>query len=90
MTVVMHFLRCIVAVTGGRFGAGIGAIFLGSVVCYGTEASILDCPATPFPPCVHSLNDAGVRCSTHSKHEHCANSVSCTDYHVNKISVGMP
>ena len=56
------------AVPGSFFGAGVGAIFLGSVSCSGSEASIFDCTATSFPACDHTANDAGVRCSSQGRH----------------------
>ena len=52
-----------VALSGAYFGSGSDAILLDSVVCRGTESSLLECNTNPIGQhnCDHS-EDAGVRC----------------------------
>ena len=52
-----------VALGRAYFGSGSGAIYLDSVVCNGSEGTLLQCTASPIGVhnCDHS-EDAGVRC----------------------------
>ena len=52
-----------VALGRAYFGSGSGEIYLDSVVCNGSEGTLLQCTASPIGVhnCDHS-EDAGVRC----------------------------
>ena len=54
-----------VAVSQGNFGPGSGQIYLNSLVCTGSESSLLDCPRGYWGVqyCSHLENDAGVICA---------------------------
>ena len=51
------------AVSFAAYGQGTGPILLDDVACSGTEASLIECPASPITThnCAHS-EDASVRC----------------------------
>lgn len=52
------------ALTGGTFGQGTGAIFVDNTACAGSEARLLACNYdTDTSDCSHA-EDAGIRCST--------------------------
>ena len=46
---------------GALFGPGTGPIYLGALVCAGTEHNVTDCPNGTTDHCTHA-NDAGVTC----------------------------
>jgi len=57
------FFSDVVALGRAYFGSGSGEIYLDSVVCNGSEGTLLQCTADPIGVhnCEHS-EDAGVRC----------------------------
>ena len=54
-------LSGVLAVSGGRFPAGYGAINMDDLECRGNETSLFDCPFNENSKCGHG-EDAGVFC----------------------------
>ncbi len=63
---IVKYLHCnctagSIAVSGGGFSQGQGAIFLDDVKCSGNEQTLLNCSHSENHNCDHS-EDVGVRC----------------------------
>ena len=60
----LGYPRALEAVRNGRFGQGVGQIWMDNVRCFGNESHIADCrfPGWGAHNCRHN-EDAGVRCA---------------------------
>ena len=56
------FITAAVAINDAFFGGGVGPIYLNNVACVGNESKLTDCAHNGPYNCVHSDDDAGVKC----------------------------